>query len=122
MSEWTVPTSKPPPMRCRRLSRKVEEPHGERGQKDLRSAERPEPSKTRTGKTIHPSSRSPRKKDPEIAIAAYVENAGYGGSWAAPISRLMIEKHIRDTITDKQKEKRILEKKILDRGKVEADG
>jgi penicillin-binding protein 2 len=62
------------------------------------------------------------KKDPEIAIAVYVENAGYGGSWAAPVSRLMIEKYLRDTITDKRAEKRILDKKILDRGKAEADG
>lgn len=53
------------------------------------------------------------KKDPEIAIAVYVENAGYGGSWAAPISKLMIEKHLQDTVTDKEAEERILQKRIL---------
>ncbi|MFB6257080.1 MAG: penicillin-binding protein 2 [Flavobacteriales bacterium] len=65
------------------------------------------------------------KKDPRIAIAVYVENAGYGGSWAAPISRLMIEKHLRDTITDKKAEKRILQKKIVGKEsdqEVESDG
>ncbi len=64
------------------------------------------------------------KKDPEIAIAVYVENAGYGGSWAAPISKLMIEKHLQDSTIDEQAEKRILEKKIVnvEKGKEEADG
>jgi penicillin-binding protein 2 len=53
------------------------------------------------------------KKDPKIAIAVYVENAGYGGSWAAPISKLMIEKYLEDTTLDRRAEKRILDKKIV---------
>lgn len=32
------------------------------------------------------------KDNPEIAIAVYVENAGFGGTYAAPIASLMIEK------------------------------
>lgn len=51
------------------------------------------------------------KDDPQIGIAAYVENVGYGGSWAAPVARLMIEKYLRDTISDPKVEKRILEKR-----------
>ncbi|MBI1305522.1 MAG: penicillin-binding protein 2 [Bacteroidetes bacterium] len=40
------------------------------------------------------------KDNPKIAIATVVENAGYGASWAAPISTLMIEKYInRDSTT-----------------------
>lgn len=34
------------------------------------------------------------KDNPKIAIATVVENAGYGASWAAPISTLMIEKYL----------------------------
>lgn len=39
------------------------------------------------------------KDDPKIAISVYVENAGYGASWAAPIASLMIEKYLTDTVT-----------------------
>lgn len=35
------------------------------------------------------------KGNPKIAIAVYVENAGWGGSYAAPIASLMIEKYLR---------------------------
>jgi penicillin-binding protein 2 len=40
----------------------------------------------------------------------FVENAGFGGTWAAPIANLMIEKYLNDVITRKDQEKRILEK------------
>ncbi|NME67315.1 penicillin-binding protein 2 [Flammeovirga aprica] len=32
--------------------------------------------------------------NPKIAIAVYVENAGFGGTWAAPIASLMMEKYV----------------------------
>jgi penicillin-binding protein 2 len=38
------------------------------------------------------------KDNPKIAIAVYVENAGWGASYAAPIAGLMIEKLLNDTI------------------------
>ncbi|GAB4498698.1 MAG: penicillin-binding protein 2 [Saprospiraceae bacterium] len=38
------------------------------------------------------------KDNPQIAIAVYVENAGWGASYAAPIASLMIEKYLNDTI------------------------
>ena len=44
-------------------------------------------------------------ENPQIAIAVYVENAGGGGSWAAPISGLMIEKYLTDTISEKNKKR-----------------
>jgi penicillin-binding protein 2 len=53
------------------------------------------------------------KDNPKIAIAVYVENAGYGASWAAPIAALMIEKYLKDTITDSWREKRILAKRFI---------
>ena len=37
------------------------------------------------------------KDDPKIAIAVYVENAGFGAVTAAPIANLMIEKYLTDT-------------------------
>ncbi len=40
------------------------------------------------------------KDNPKIAIAVYVENAGWGGSWAAPIAGLMIEKYLKGSIED----------------------
>jgi len=51
------------------------------------------------------------KDNPKIVVAVYVENSGYGGTWAAPIASLMIEKYLRDTISDKNKP---LEKKMLE--------
>ena len=34
------------------------------------------------------------KENPQIAIAVYVENEGFGGTWAAPIASLLIEKYL----------------------------
>lgn len=34
------------------------------------------------------------KEDPQIAMAVYVENEGFGGTWAAPIASLMIERYL----------------------------
>jgi len=49
------------------------------------------------------------KINPEIALAVYVENAGGGGEWAAPIASLMIEKYLTGEIKQAEKEKRILD-------------
>ena len=47
--------------------------------------------------------------DPKIAIAVFVENAGFGSTFAAPVASLMIEKYLRGETTNKWQEKRILE-------------
>ncbi|MCB0706081.1 MAG: penicillin-binding protein 2 [Saprospiraceae bacterium] len=49
--------------------------------------------------------------DPKIAIAVYVENAGGGGRFAAPIASLLIEKYLTGEISEGRKwiEKRMLE-------------
>lgn len=39
------------------------------------------------------------KDDPKIAIAVYIENGGFGGTWAAPTAKLMIEKYLNDSIS-----------------------
>jgi penicillin-binding protein 2 len=54
------------------------------------------------------------KENPKIAMAVYVENAGFGATWAAPIASLMIEKYITDTITRPYLEQHILEKNLID--------
>lgn len=36
--------------------------------------------------------------NPKIAVAVYVENAGAGGAWAAPIASLIVEKYIRGEV------------------------
>jgi penicillin-binding protein 2 len=44
------------------------------------------------------------RDNPKIAIMCVVENSGrYGGTYAAPISSLMIEKYLNDTINAKRK-------------------
>lgn len=47
--------------------------------------------------------------NPKIAISVIVENAGFGATWAGPISGLMIEKYLNDTIARKDLEKRIMD-------------
>ena len=53
------------------------------------------------------------KDNPQIAIAVFIENAGFGGTWAAPTASLMIEKYLTDTIKDKWKEQRILDANLI---------
>ena len=48
------------------------------------------------------------KENPKIAIAAFIENGYWGSRWAAPISSLMIEKYLNDSITRKRLEKKML--------------
>jgi penicillin-binding protein 2 len=56
------------------------------------------------------------KDDPKIAIAAYVENAGFGATYAAPVASLMIEKYLKDSIAVNRKwlEQRILDLNLID--------
>ncbi|MCB9234577.1 MAG: penicillin-binding protein 2 [Bacteroidia bacterium] len=49
------------------------------------------------------------KDNPKIAIGVIVENAGFGGTWAAPIASLMIERYLRKKIKNKAKLDRILQ-------------
>jgi penicillin-binding protein 2 len=48
------------------------------------------------------------KYDPKIAIAVYVENAGFGATYAAPIASLMIEKYLTGKVSNKNLEEYIL--------------
>ena len=51
------------------------------------------------------------KENPKIAFVVYVENSGFGGTYAAPIASLMVEKYLSDTISAPRK---FLEKRMLD--------
>jgi penicillin-binding protein 2 len=50
--------------------------------------------------------------NPKIAIAVFIENSGFGGTWAAPTASLVIEKFLTGKITNEGKEKRIMEAKL----------
>ena len=43
------------------------------------------------------------KDDPKIAIAAYVENAGFGATWALPVASLMMEKYLTGEIRESRR-------------------
>lgn len=55
-------------------------------------------------------------ENPKIAISVYVEYAGFGGTYAAPIASLMIEKYLKDSITNIYEENRILDV-VIEKGK-----
>jgi penicillin-binding protein 2 len=55
------------------------------------------------------------KENPAIAIAVYVENSGFGATYAAPVASLMIEKYLKGEITNKAQEQRILELNLLEK-------
>jgi penicillin-binding protein 2 len=52
------------------------------------------------------------KKKPDIAIAVYVENGGWGSTWASPIASLMIDKYLNKKITNTELESFITNNKI----------
>ncbi len=53
------------------------------------------------------------RENPRIAIAAYIENAGFGGTWAAPIASLMIEKYLNGEISRKDLQQRMIDAKLI---------
>ena len=59
------------------------------------------------------------RDQPKIAIAVYIENAGWGGSYATPVAGLMIEKYIRGEISEGRKwmETRMLEADMIHKPK-----
>ncbi len=55
--------------------------------------------------------------NPQIAIAAYVENGGFGASYAAPIASLMVEKYLKGEVSRKELEKRMKDSNLMSRVK-----
>ncbi|MDR0431342.1 MAG: penicillin-binding protein 2 [Tannerellaceae bacterium] len=64
--------------------------------------------KTGTSETVHGKDHSifigfaPYEK-PEVAISVFVENAGFGATYAAPIAKLMLQKYLKGEIQDSDK-------------------
>jgi len=54
------------------------------------------------------------KENPAIAIAVFVENAGFGATYAAPVASLMIEKYLKGHITNRWQEQRMLNLNLID--------
>ncbi|MEZ4808205.1 MAG: penicillin-binding protein 2 [Flavobacteriales bacterium] len=52
-------------------------------------------------------------EDPRIAIAVYVENSGFGGTWAAPIASLLMEQYLTDSISRPELVKRMEEADLI---------
>ena len=50
------------------------------------------------------------KDNPKIAVAAYVENAGFGATWALPVASLMLEKYLNGEISP---ERQYLEDRMM---------
>jgi len=44
------------------------------------------------------------RDNPQIAIVVFIENAGFGATYAAPIGGLLMEKYLNDSISPKHKE------------------
>jgi penicillin-binding protein 2 len=53
------------------------------------------------------------KYNPKIAIAVYVENAGFGATYAAPVASLLIEKYLKRQIQNKLLEDYIINLNLM---------
>ena len=62
------------------------------------------------------------KDNPEIAVVAYVENGGFGATWAAPIASLLVEKYLEGEISPERKalEQRVFDGNLLHKVKVKS--
>jgi len=75
--------------------------------------------KTGTSENPHGTSHSTfmafaPKNNPKIAVAVYVENAGFGATYAAPVASLMIEKYLTGEVKRKWEEDRMLNFNVYD--------
>ena len=57
---------------------------------------------------------APRDK-PQIAMVCIIENAGFGGTWSAPVVSLMMEKYLTGKVTRPDLEKRIIAADLINR-------
>jgi penicillin-binding protein 2 len=55
------------------------------------------------------------RDQPKIAIAVYIENAGWGGAFATPVAGLMMEKYLKGEIMESRKgiEERMLNADLI---------
>ncbi len=57
--------------------------------------------------------------NPKIAIAAYVENGGFGATYAAPIASLMVEKYLKGTVKRQSLEEQMKSRDLMSRVKTD---
>jgi len=60
------------------------------------------------------------KDNPKIALAVYIENGGFGGTYAAPIASLVVEKYLKDSIRGNRRqglEKEMMATNLVDQTK-----
>ena len=55
--------------------------------------------------------------NPKIAVACYVENGGFGATYAAPMASLMVEKYLKGEIKRTALETRMMEANLMSRVK-----
>ena len=53
------------------------------------------------------------KDNPKIAVAAYIENAGFGATWAAPIASLLVEKYLNQKVDRKDLEAYVIQGNLI---------
>ena len=55
------------------------------------------------------------RDNPKIAIAVFIQNAGFGATYAAPIAGLIMEKFLTDSISPRRKavEQRMIESDLM---------
>lgn len=60
------------------------------------------------------------KDNPKIAVATYVENGGFGATYAAPIASLLTEMYLNKEISEERKylEERMMQSNLMDRVRV----
>ena len=61
------------------------------------------------------------KDDPKIAISVYVENAGFGSTWAVPIAALAIEKYLKGSISRVWLENYVLNGDLIHKNETKED-
>ena len=57
------------------------------------------------------------RENPKIAVAAYVENGGFGATYAAPIASLMVEQYLKGKVRRTDLEKRMKDANLMSRVK-----
>lgn len=59
------------------------------------------------------------KENPKIAVAVFVENAGFGATFAAPIASLLVEKYLKGSIDPKRK---VIEDRMVNTDLIHGEG
>ncbi|MBP6365432.1 Peptidoglycan D,D-transpeptidase MrdA [bioreactor metagenome] len=57
------------------------------------------------------------RENPKIAVAAYIENSGFGGTWAAPIASLLVERYLKGVVERKDLEAHIISSNLIQNNK-----